>query len=356
MTTSILIRSNPLFSDIDGTALENGYLYIGTANANPEIVANQLQVYYDADLTIPAAQPVRTINGYPARSGSPAKIYVSSAADYSLTVRNAQRTLVVANRTSSDFVISNDSISTVMIQDLAVTTAKLAALAVTTGKIANDAVDKTKIAADVAGLGLSQAVGGELDVNVDASTIEISVDTLRVKAAGITNNEMAANSIALSNMQNDSVGTSEIVNEAITPAKMIKPTAGNTYEIARFVAAASGLATLSTSEPDSGVRFSGGCEVVDKQRIGFLVIIGGVIRIKYEHSAAVNDAETKILKNGTIMYTHTTTVAQSPYSVSEDVTVSIGDIIQIIHWATGIGSSTIADCRVTSNVNTAAIG
>lgn len=38
-------------------------------------------------------------------------------------------------------------------------------LGVSTAKIANDAVDKTKIAADVAGKGIAQAVGGELDVD-----------------------------------------------------------------------------------------------------------------------------------------------------------------------------------------------
>lgn len=65
-------------------------------------------------------------------------------------------------------------------------------LGVTTAKINTDAVDKTKIAADIAGLGLSQAAGGELDVNVDASTLEMNVDTLRVKAAGITEVELNA--------------------------------------------------------------------------------------------------------------------------------------------------------------------
>lgn len=55
-----------------------------------------------------------------------------------------------------------------------------------TTQLANDSVDKDKINADIAGDGLSQAVGGELDVNVDDSTLEIDTDTLRVKDEGIT--------------------------------------------------------------------------------------------------------------------------------------------------------------------------
>jgi len=63
---------------------------------------------------------------------------------------------------------------------------------ISTAKLANDSVDKDKINADVAGAGLGQNVDGSLEVKVDASTIEINSDTLRVKAGGITNNEVSA--------------------------------------------------------------------------------------------------------------------------------------------------------------------
>jgi len=62
---------------------------------------------------------------------------------------------------------------------------------ITTEKIADDAVDKTKIAEDVAGLGLVQAVAGELDVNVDDSTLGISSgNVLEVKDGGITESKL----------------------------------------------------------------------------------------------------------------------------------------------------------------------
>lgn len=59
-------------------------------------------------------------------------------------------------------------------------------------KVPDGGIDKTKIAADVAGAGLVQAVGGELDVNVDNSTLEVSGDTVQVKGLGVDTPELAA--------------------------------------------------------------------------------------------------------------------------------------------------------------------
>lgn len=61
---------------------------------------------------------------------------------------------------------------------------------IATSHIIDDAVDKDKIAADVAGSGLGQNVDGSLEVNVDNSTLEINADTLRAKAAGITESHL----------------------------------------------------------------------------------------------------------------------------------------------------------------------
>jgi hypothetical protein len=57
----------PIFTDKSGSPLDNGYLYFGTANLNPE--TNPITVYYDSALTQPAAQPLRTSNGYVMRNG-----------------------------------------------------------------------------------------------------------------------------------------------------------------------------------------------------------------------------------------------------------------------------------------------
>lgn len=74
----------PIFTDIDGQPLEAGYVWIGTANLDPQ--TNPINVYWDAALTLPAAQPIRTLAGYPANSGTPARLYVNS--DYSIRVMN----------------------------------------------------------------------------------------------------------------------------------------------------------------------------------------------------------------------------------------------------------------------------
>lgn len=74
----------PVFPDTDGQPLEDGYIWIGTAGLNP--LTNPIVVYWDAALTLPAGQPVRTINGFPSRAGTPARLYAGS--DYSIQVQN----------------------------------------------------------------------------------------------------------------------------------------------------------------------------------------------------------------------------------------------------------------------------
>jgi len=55
----------------------------------------------------------------------------------------------------------------------------------------DDSVSKASIASDVPGVGMSQAAGGELDVNYDNSTIGINgSDQLYVKADGITETQI----------------------------------------------------------------------------------------------------------------------------------------------------------------------
>lgn len=84
MTAVSINPPYPIFSDVDGKPLDNGYIYVGVVDQNPEV--SPTAVYWDSELTIPAAQPIRTSGGYPARNGTPSRIYASS--DYSITVRN----------------------------------------------------------------------------------------------------------------------------------------------------------------------------------------------------------------------------------------------------------------------------
>ena len=96
----------PIFTDIDGQPLEDGYVWIGAANLDPQ--TNPINVYWDAALTLPAAQPIRTLAGYPANSGTPARLYVNS--DYSIRVMNKNGSAVYSAPTAterySDAVVS----------------------------------------------------------------------------------------------------------------------------------------------------------------------------------------------------------------------------------------------------------
>jgi hypothetical protein len=81
----------PVFQGRDGQPLENGYVWIGVANLNPQ--TNPVVAYYDAALTIPAAQPLRTINGYISRAGTPAQIYVDGV-NFSILVQDSKGSMV----------------------------------------------------------------------------------------------------------------------------------------------------------------------------------------------------------------------------------------------------------------------
>lgn len=76
----------PVFTDLEGAPLENGYVYIGEPYLNPE--ASPIQVFSDAALSIPLAQPLRTVNGYLAgTNGTPIRAYIDGV-NFSLLVRD----------------------------------------------------------------------------------------------------------------------------------------------------------------------------------------------------------------------------------------------------------------------------
>lgn len=81
----------PVFFDTDGTPLENGFIYIGTENQNP--VTSPIAVFWDEALTQAAAQPIRTLNGYAARNGTPSQLYTAST-NFSMLVRNRKEAQV----------------------------------------------------------------------------------------------------------------------------------------------------------------------------------------------------------------------------------------------------------------------
>lgn len=94
MSALTVTNQFPIFNDTHGSPLDDGYVYVGVTGMNPE--TNPIQLYWDAGLTIPAAQPIRTIGGYAARSGSPGQLY-ADAANYSIMVKNKNGSLVLSS-------------------------------------------------------------------------------------------------------------------------------------------------------------------------------------------------------------------------------------------------------------------
>lgn len=81
----------PVFQGRDGQPLDNGYVWIGQANLNPQ--TNPVVAYFDAALTIVAPQPLRTINGYISRAGTPAQLYVDGV-NFSILVQDSKGSMV----------------------------------------------------------------------------------------------------------------------------------------------------------------------------------------------------------------------------------------------------------------------
>lgn len=73
----------------------------------------------------------------------------------------------------------------------------------------NTAIRGVQIKDAVAAAGLSKDASGNIQVNVDDSSIEVSGDNLQVKASGITN-AMLAGSIADDKLNEDYIQTSEV--------------------------------------------------------------------------------------------------------------------------------------------------
>jgi Head binding len=89
----------PAFAGADGQPLDNGYIWVGTVNLNPQV--NQIAVYWDSALTIAAVQPIRTLNGYPVYQGTPSRFYTAS--DYSIQVLDSKGTVVYTSLNDNAF-------------------------------------------------------------------------------------------------------------------------------------------------------------------------------------------------------------------------------------------------------------
>ena len=90
-----LVRTpNPIFADVDGNPVEDGYIYVGEAGLDPK--TNPVNLFWDEALTVPAAQPVRTKGGMPDNSGAFGRLYLDED-NYSLVVDDKRQDNVFTN-------------------------------------------------------------------------------------------------------------------------------------------------------------------------------------------------------------------------------------------------------------------
>jgi len=106
MSAQSIEQPYPIFTDADGDPLENGYIWIGVENLYP--ITNPIAVYWDAALTQPAVQPIRTAGGYLVNAGTPARLYVSVR--YSILAQD-RNGIAVYSAPSETALISSDELT-----------------------------------------------------------------------------------------------------------------------------------------------------------------------------------------------------------------------------------------------------
>ena len=190
ISAGLVDEANYVVSKLIGNLTAKGMVAVGSAANVPTMLAvgtdNQLLV---ADSTQTTGVKWGAIpNSAIATSAMFASSVVATAAIQDLAVSTGK----IADSAVTSAKIADGTITGTDIAAGTVTSSNLVDLTVATGDIADTAITAAKLAAAVAGDGLAGGAGTALSVNVDASTIEINTDILRVKDAGITTAKLAA--------------------------------------------------------------------------------------------------------------------------------------------------------------------
>lgn len=98
MTALSITPPFPVFTDKNGEPLEDGYIWIGEANKDPR--SFPVATYWNNIFTEIAAQPIRTLAGYPSKSGSPSQIFITSQL-YSILVQDKRGVTIFSSPAES---------------------------------------------------------------------------------------------------------------------------------------------------------------------------------------------------------------------------------------------------------------
>ncbi len=93
MSAQIVTEPIPQFHNRDGQPLDGGFIFVGTAGLDAQ--SNPIPIYLDPALTVPLAQPVQTLNGYPSNGGTPVAFY-AAVGNFSIKIVDAQGLLVLS--------------------------------------------------------------------------------------------------------------------------------------------------------------------------------------------------------------------------------------------------------------------
>lgn len=81
----------PIFLDTRGALMDGGKIYVGVVDGDPE--SDPIDLFWDVDLSIAAAQPLRTLGGLIVNGTTPAPVFMAEE-DYSMRVKDALDVLV----------------------------------------------------------------------------------------------------------------------------------------------------------------------------------------------------------------------------------------------------------------------
>jgi hypothetical protein len=73
--------------------LDGGYIWVGAVGTDPEITANQIDLFWDVARTVPADQPLRTLGGVIVEGGNLGLVYFAET-NFSITKKDANGNLI----------------------------------------------------------------------------------------------------------------------------------------------------------------------------------------------------------------------------------------------------------------------